>query len=129
MNLNWNGLDQWQLWALGIGCSLVAAFVIALWRKFITNRNERASREAVQQTAAPSLRKISSRQSTLMSLPRIPGCAQPENTDTKAQKLPRAGRFATLVGWLMFQSCAARAGGIDLRLERTSLSSTGRRTK
>jgi hypothetical protein len=53
VNLNWNGLDQWQLWALGIGCSLVAAFVIALWRKFITNRNERASREAVQQTAAP----------------------------------------------------------------------------
>ena len=51
--MNWNGLDQWQLWALGIGCSLVAAFVIWLCRRVIGSRNEGASREAVQQNAAP----------------------------------------------------------------------------
>ena len=51
--MNWNGLDQWQLWALGIGCSLAAAFVIWLWRRVIGKRSEGASREAVQPNAAP----------------------------------------------------------------------------
>jgi hypothetical protein len=45
--LSWQGLDQWQQWALGIGCSLVAAFLIWLYK--------RLKGQTVGQNASPTM--------------------------------------------------------------------------
>jgi hypothetical protein len=53
--VNWQGLDQWQQWALGIGGSLVAAFLIWLGnRVFRRSPQPRpAADRVIQQNASP----------------------------------------------------------------------------
>ena len=49
----WQGLAEWQQWTLGIGCSLAAAFIVWLFKKFFgrTTGTERAV--IIQQNASP----------------------------------------------------------------------------
>jgi hypothetical protein len=49
--VNLQGLDQWQQWALGIGCSLAAAFLIWLFK-----RSKSTSKgQTAQQNASPTM--------------------------------------------------------------------------
>ena len=51
--MNWQGLNQWQQWALGIGCSLAAALLIWLCTKLFGHRKGTESMATIQQTASP----------------------------------------------------------------------------
>lgn len=51
-DLNWQGLDQWQQWALAIGSSLAAAFIIWLCTRPFGSRKGTDSAGAVQQKRA-----------------------------------------------------------------------------
>jgi len=54
--LNWQGLDQWQQWILGIGGSLAAGFIVWLGRKLISNnRGGERSYSPIEQNASPIL--------------------------------------------------------------------------
>ena len=50
--LNWQGLDQWQQWALAIGGSLAAALIVWLCKRLLWSgrKSQKVVSEAVQQT-------------------------------------------------------------------------------
>lgn len=49
--MSWQGLDQWQQWALGIGCSLAAAFLIWLFKR----PKSTPKGQIVEQNASPTM--------------------------------------------------------------------------
>src|ERR1700682_1308948 len=52
-DLNWQGLDQWQQWALAIGGSLAAASLVWVCTRLFGRRKRTESITAVQQNASP----------------------------------------------------------------------------
>jgi hypothetical protein len=51
----WQRLDQWQQWALGICCSLVAAGIVWLCTKLFGNRKGKDSGVTVRQNSSPTV--------------------------------------------------------------------------
>jgi len=52
--LTWHDLDEWQKWTLGVGCSLIAAFIIWLANRLFGNRGKKQpTGQMIQQHASP----------------------------------------------------------------------------
>ena len=52
--LNWHGLDAWPQWVLGVGGSLVAAFIIWLLRRLFGS-DQKTDGVTVEQNASPTI--------------------------------------------------------------------------
>jgi hypothetical protein len=53
--LNWQGLDQWQQWALGLGGRLLAAFITWFCRRLFGRPKKTDQGMTIQQNASPTV--------------------------------------------------------------------------
>ena len=51
--MNWHGLNEWQQWILGIGCSLAAACIIWLCTRLFRKERKSAQAQGIIQNASP----------------------------------------------------------------------------